>query len=75
MYLATHESRNFGGETPKKGKTPKLRFSNFTDFDIQIVYIGVNDPGFVFELSLLLHSHFGYFCQKHEKFLKNEGVL
>ena len=40
-YLATHESQNFGGDTPKKGTTPKLKFSNITDFDKQIVYIRV----------------------------------
>ena len=40
-YLATHESRNFGGDTPKNGTAPKFKFSKFTDFDKQIVYIGV----------------------------------
>ena len=27
-YLATHESQNFGGDTPKKGTTPNLKFQN-----------------------------------------------
>ena len=26
-YLATHESRNFGGDTPKKGKTQNFQIS------------------------------------------------
>ena len=68
-YLATHESRNFGGDTPKKGTTPKLKFSKLIDMVKQIVYIGVNDPyesksGLIFELGLLLHCHFGTFCRK-----------
>ena len=40
-YLA--KSRNFGGDIPKNGTTPKFKFSKFTDFDKQIVYIGVID--------------------------------
>ena len=43
-YLATHESRNFGGDTPEKGTTPNLKFWKFANFDKQIVYIGVIDP-------------------------------
>ena len=68
-YLATHESRNFGGDTPRKGTTPKLKFSKLTDIVKQIVYIGVIDPakfkfGLIFELGLLLPYHFSYFCRK-----------
>ena len=68
-YLATHESRNFGGDTPKKGTTPKLKFSKLTDIVKQIVYIGVIDPaesksGLILRLGLLLHCHFGSFCRK-----------
>ena len=75
-YLATHESRNFGGDTPEKGTTPNLKFQKFTDFDKQIVYIGVIDPpesksGIIFELGPLLHCHFGYFCRRLEKNLEN----
>ena len=71
-YLATHESRNFGGDTPEKGTTPNLKFWKFADFDKQIVYIGVIDPAefksdIIFGLGLLLHCHFGYFCQNFEK--------
>ena len=75
-YLATHESRNFGGETPKKGTTPKLKFSKLIDKVKQIVYIGVNDPaesksGIIFGLGLLLHCHFGFFVANFEKYSKN----
>ena len=68
-YLATHKSRNFGGDTPKKGTTPKLKFSKLIDMVKQTVYIGVNDPaesksGLIFGLGLLLHCHFGSFCRK-----------
>ena len=58
--------------------TPKLKFSKFTDFDKQIVYIRVIDPvepksGVISELGILLHCHFGYFCQKKEK--KSEKLV
>ena len=43
-YLATHESRNFGGETPKKGTTQQQKL---TDIVKQIVYIGVIEPCWV----------------------------
>ena len=71
-----NESRNFGGDTPAKGTTQNLKFQKFTDFDKKIVYIGVIDPaesksGIIFGLGLLLYCHFGYFCQKLEKNLKN----
>ena len=47
-------------------------FKNVTDFDKQIVYIRVIDPvepksGVISELGILLHCHYGYFCQKFEK--------
>ena len=68
-YLAAHESRNFGGDTSKKGTTPKLKFKKLTDIVKQIVYIGVIDPaeskyGLIFQLSLLLPCHFCSFCRK-----------
>ena len=70
-YLATHETRNFGGDTPKKGTTPKL-----TEIVKQIVYIGVIDPaesksGLILRLGLLIHCHIGSFCRKLWKFSKN----
>ena len=37
-------SRNFGGDTPKNWTTPKLDISKLSDFENQIVYIGVIDP-------------------------------
>ena len=64
MYLATHKSRNLGGDTPKKGTTPKLKFSAF---DKQIIYIRVIDhaeSGLISELVPLLHCHFGSFLPK-----------
>ena len=75
-YLDTHESHNFGGDTPEKRTTPNLKFQKFTDYDKQIAYIGVIDPaesksGIIFRPGLLLHLHFGYFCQNLEKILKN----
>ena len=68
-YLATHESRNFGGGTPKRGTTPKLKFLKLTEIVKQIVYIGVIDPaefksGLILRLGLLLHCHSGSFCRK-----------
>ena len=68
-YLATHESRNFGGDIPKKRTTPKLKFSKLIDMVKQTVYIGVNDPaesksGLIFGLGLPLHCNFGSFCRK-----------
>ena len=65
-YLATQKSRNLG-VTFGKGTTQHLTFSKFTDFDKQIVYIGVIDlaePKSGFKLGLLLHCNFDYFCQK-----------
>ena len=43
-YLATHEPHNFGGDTPNKGATPKIEIFKLTDFNKQIVYVGVIDP-------------------------------
>ena len=68
-YLTTHKSQNFGGDTPRTGTTPKLKFSKLADIVKQIVYVGVIDPaeskfGLSFELGLLLPCHFGYFCRK-----------
>ena len=61
--------RNFGGDNTEKETTKKLNFSEFTDFDKQIVYIEVNDPAesksiLIFELGLLLLCHVGYYDQK-----------
>ena len=69
VNLDTHESQNFEGETLKKGTILKFKSLNFSDFDKQIVYIGVIDPaesksGLNYSLWLLPHCHFGFFCQK-----------
>ena len=78
-YLATHESRNFRGDTPKKGTTPKLKFLKLIDMVKQIVRRGVNDPaesksGLIFGLGLLFHCLFGYFYRKLWKILKTSGT-
>ena len=39
LHAATHESQNFGNDTPKNDTAPKLKILRFTDFDKQIVYI------------------------------------
>ena len=62
----------FWADTPKKGTTPKLIFSEFTDSDKQIVCIGVIEPaefryGPIFELRLLLSCDFAYFVKRLEK--------
>ena len=59
----------------KKGQ---IKFSEFTDLVKQIVYIGVIDPaeskyGLIFEIGILLHCHFGYFCQTLKK--KSEKLV
>ena len=58
----------------EKWTIQQLKSSKFTDFDKQIVYLGVFDTeskyGFIFELYLLFHCHFGCFCQKTEKKLR-----
>ena len=77
-YLATHESRNFGGDTLKKGTTPKFKFLKLIDMVKQIVCIGVNDPaesksGLIFGLGLLFHCIYGSFCRKLWKILKTSG--
>ena len=52
-------------------------FSNSLGFDKHIiVYTGVVDPaesksGLIFELDVLRHCYFDYFCQRLEKILKN----
>ena len=70
-------------KTPARGVfslsrvTKFWEFSNSLGFDKHIiVYIGVVDPaesksGLIFELDLLLHCYFGYFCQRLERILKN----
>ena len=60
----------------RKGATPNLELSNFKDIVKQIVDIEVIDPawsksGLIFKLGLLIHCHFGYFCGKLGKILKN----
>ena len=36
--------KRFGRDIPEKGTTQKLKISKLTDFDKQVVYIGVVDP-------------------------------
>ena len=72
---ATHKSRNFGGDTPKKGTTPKLKSSKSTDFDKQIVYRGeiysAESKSVLFlELGPLYHCDSGRFRQILEKNFK-----
>ena len=60
--------KRFGCDTPEKGT--KLKISKLTDFDKQVVYIGVVDPaesksGLM--LGKLLHCLFDHFCQELEK--------
>ena len=43
VYLATHESQNFKGDTPKKGQL-KIWNIQTIDFYKQLVYIGVIEP-------------------------------
>ena len=52
----------------KRGQLKSQKFQ-FTDFDKQLVYLGVFDPdesksGLTFELGLLLHGHFGIFVKR-----------
>ena len=73
------ELQNSGHDISEKGATPKLKFSNFTDFDNQIVSKEViakveHKSALIFELGLLLNCHFSHFCQKLEKNLKNYWV-
>ena len=47
----------------KKGTTEKIKISQFTDFDEQIVYIEVLDPaesksGLIIELDVFIPCHF-----------------
>ena len=64
-YLATHETRNFGGDITRKGTNPKLKFKKLRDIVKQIVYIGVIDlAGLILRVGLPLHCHFGSFCRK-----------
>ena len=61
VYLATHELQIFEGDTPKKGTTPELIISIFTDSDKQTVHIRVfveSKYGLTVELRLLFHCHF-----------------
>ena len=72
--IATHESQNFWGYTPKMGTTSEFKFSKLADIVKQIVYIGVIVPAESksgLDLGLLLHCHFGSFCRKYWKILKN----
>mgnify|MGYP001800391748 CR=1 FL=1 len=52
-YLATQKSRNLG-VTFGKGTTQNLTFSKFTDFDKQIVYIGVIDLAECYSFTAIL---------------------
>ena len=66
--------KRFGRDIPEKGTTQKLKISKLTDFDKQVVYIGVVDPaesksGLM--LGKLLHCLFDHFCQELEKIPKN----
>ena len=72
--IATHESHNFWGYTPKMGTTSEFEFSKLADIVKQIVYIGVIVPAESksgLDLGLLLHCHFGSFCRNDWKILKN----
>ena len=65
-------ARHHPHDTPKKKKTPKLKFWKFTDFDKQIIEIGVIDPS-ESNYSRLLRRHFENFCRKHKNIQKTSG--